>query len=78
MIKRIDDFSFLKLFKHFVTNIQSGKYKMHNDVTEVKENLIPKLAADFEKHFPIGTKDENPLENFKYLTARKTIEHFID
>jgi hypothetical protein len=77
MIKRLDDYSYHKLIAYFVQNLQSGKYKKYRDVVDIRESLIPALEEDFAVHFPIGKIDESP-SNFKFKTARKTIEHFVD
>lgn len=77
MIKRLDDYSYHKLIAYFVERLQSGAYKKYRDVEDIREKLIPMLEDEFAKNFPIGKKEIEP-NNFKFKTARKTIEHFID
>lgn len=77
MIKRLDDYSYHKLISYFVERLQSGAYKKYRDVDDIRDKLIPMLGEEFSLHFPIGQKETQP-NSFKFKTARKTIEHFID
>ena len=76
MIKRLDDYSYHKLIAYFVDKLQTGAYKKYRDVDDIKK-LIPILENEFATHFPIGQK-EPESNKFKFKTAKKTIEHFID
>jgi hypothetical protein len=77
MIERLDDYSYHKLIAYFVDRLQSGAYKKYRDVDDIREKLIPMLKEEFAANFPIGEPEVNP-SNFKFKTARKTIEHFAD
>jgi hypothetical protein len=77
MIERLDDYSYHKLIAYFVDRLQSGAYKKYRDVDDIREKLIPMLKEEFAANFPLGESEVNP-SNFKFKTARKTIEHFAD